>query len=63
MAIRHQLTLKLNSLRLSGILETLDVRAQQAITEQLSYVEFLQRHIEDEVECRTRSSWRCGCAT
>jgi hypothetical protein len=43
MEIRHQLPPKLKSLRLSGILETLDVRTQQAITEQLSYVEFLQR--------------------
>ena len=34
MEIRHQLTPKLKSLRLSGILETLDVRTQQAITEQ-----------------------------
>jgi DNA replication protein DnaC len=54
MEIRHQLTPKLKSLRLSGILETLDVRTQQAITEQLSYVEFLQRLIEDEVERRTQ---------
>ena len=52
MEIRHQLTPKLKSLRLSGILETLDVRTQQAITEQLSYVEFLQRLVEDEVERR-----------
>ena len=54
MEIRHLLTPKLKSLRLSGILETLDVRTQQAITEQLSYVEFLQRLIEDEVERRTQ---------
>lgn len=54
MEIRHQLTPKLKSLRLSGILETLDVRTQQAITEQLSYVEFLQRLVEDEVERRTQ---------
>jgi hypothetical protein len=54
MEIRHQLRPKLKSLRLSGILETLDVRTQQAITEQLSYVEFLQRLIEDEVERRTQ---------
>lgn len=48
----HQLTPKLKSLRLSGILETLEVRTQQAITEQLSYGDFLQRLIEDEVERR-----------
>jgi DNA replication protein DnaC len=48
----HQLTPKLKSLRLSGILETLELRTQQAITEQLSYGDFLQRLIEDEVERR-----------
>ena len=50
--LNHQLTPKLKSLRLSGILETLEVRTQQAITEQLSYGDFLQRLIEDEVERR-----------
>ena len=33
----------LNRVRLSGILATLDVRNQQAITEKLSHVEFLER--------------------
>jgi DNA replication protein DnaC len=36
------------------MLERLDVRTQHAITEQLSYIEFLQRLIEDEVERRTQ---------
>ena len=52
MSNAHQLTPKLKSLRLSGILETLEVRTQQAITEQLSYGDFLQRLVEDEVERR-----------
>jgi hypothetical protein len=34
MPSNHQLTPKLKSLRLSGILETLELRTQQAITEQ-----------------------------
>jgi len=54
MEMRHQLIPKLKSLRLSGILETLDVRTQQAVTEQLSYVDFLQRLVEDEVERRAQ---------
>ncbi len=52
MPSNHQLTPKLKSLRLSGILETLELRTQQAITEQLSYGDFLQRLVEDEVERR-----------
>ena len=43
---------KLKSLRLSGILETLELRNQQAIAEKCSYVEFLERLMEDEVERR-----------
>ena len=37
MQLNHQLVPKLKNLRLSGILATLDVRTQQAITEKLSY--------------------------
>ena len=48
----HQLTPYLKQLRLSGILETLDVRTQQAIAEQWSYLEFLTRLAQDEVERR-----------
>lgn len=47
-----QLLPKLKQLRLSGVLETLDVRNQQAIDENCTYVEFLQRLLEDEVERR-----------
>lgn len=49
-----QLLPRLKSLRLSGILETLEVRNKQAIDEKCSYVEFLQRLLEDEVERRSQ---------
>jgi DNA replication protein DnaC len=52
MDLQHQLTPRLKRLRLSGILETLEVRNQQAIAEKWSYVEFLTRLAEDEVERR-----------
>jgi len=47
-----QLEPKLKKLRLSGILETLKVRNKQAIDEKCTYIEFLQRLLEDEVERR-----------
>lgn len=52
MELMHQLTPYLKRLRLSGILETLDVRNQQAITDKWSYIEFLLRLMQDEVERR-----------
>jgi DNA replication protein DnaC len=52
MDIKSQLIPKLKALRLSGILETLEVRNRQAIDEKLSFVEFLERLLEDEVERR-----------
>jgi DNA replication protein DnaC len=48
----HQLAPHLRRLRLSGILDTLEVRTQQAITEHWSYVEFLARLVQDEAERR-----------
>jgi DNA replication protein DnaC len=50
----HQLTLHLKRLRLSGMLDTLEVRSQQAIREQWTYVEFLTRLVQDEVERRAQ---------
>lgn len=47
-----QLLPKLKTLRLSGMLETLDVRNREAIGEKCTYVEFLQRLMEDEIERR-----------
>ncbi len=52
----HQLEPHLRRLRLSGILETLPVRTQQAITEQWSYVEFLARLVQDEAERREQKA-------
>ena len=48
----HQLAPHLRRLRLSGILDTLEVRNRQAIGEQWSYLEFLARLIQDEAERR-----------
>jgi DNA replication protein DnaC len=48
----HQLEPHLRRLRLSGILDTLEVRTQQAIAEHWSYVEFLARLVQDEAERR-----------
>jgi DNA replication protein DnaC len=55
MELSHQLTPQLKQLRLSGILETLDVRNRQAIEGKWSYSEFLARLLEDEVERRTQN--------
>lgn len=52
MELSHQIIPGLKRLRLSGILETLDVRNDQAIDGRWSYIEFLARLVEDEVERR-----------
>lgn len=52
MEVKQHLVPKLKALRLSGILDTLDVRSHQAIDEQWSYGDFLERLLEDEVERR-----------
>jgi DNA replication protein DnaC len=52
MELTHQLIPYLKQLRLSGILDTLDVRNRQAIDGQWSFIEFLARLLEDEVERR-----------
>lgn len=49
-----QLIPHLKRLRLSGILDTLEVRQQQAIGEQWTYDEFLSRLLQDEVERRNQ---------
>lgn len=43
------LTRKLKHLRLSGIAEVLPVRNQQAVSGNLSYIEFMELLIEDEL--------------
>ncbi len=52
MELKQHLVPKLKHLRLSGILDTLDVRSQQAVAEHWTYAEFLERLLEDEVERR-----------
>lgn len=54
MELKAQLVPKLKLLRLSGILDTLEVRNQQAIADKLAYVEFLERLLEDEIERRAQ---------
>jgi DNA replication protein DnaC len=54
MELKHQLTPQLKQLRLSGILETLEARHRQALDAKWSYIEFLARLLEDEVERRAQ---------
>lgn len=54
MELKQHLLPKLRHLRLSGILDTFDVRSQQAQTEHWTYAEFLERLLEDEVERRAQ---------
>lgn len=54
MELNHQLTPKLKHLRLSGVLATLEARHRQALDGQWSYIEFLERLLEDEVERRAQ---------
>jgi DNA replication protein DnaC len=54
MELRQHLLPKLKALRLSGVLDTLDVRLQQALAEQWTYADFLERLLEDEVERRNQ---------
>lgn len=54
MELKSHLIPKLKALRLSGILDTLEVRTQQAIAEQWTYGDFLERLLEDEVERRAQ---------
>jgi DNA replication protein DnaC len=52
MELKHQLTPHLKQLRLSGVLESLEIRHRQAIDDKWSYIEFLERLLQDEVERR-----------
>ena len=54
MELMEQLTLKLKHLRLSGLREQLEARNRQAVAESWSYLEFLSRLLEDEVERRAQ---------
>ncbi len=52
MASTDDLVPVLKRLRLSGVLETLELRTQQASNDQLTHAEFLYRVLHDEVERR-----------
>jgi len=54
MELKHQLSIQLRQLRLSGVLETLEARNRQAIDDKWSFLEFLSRILEDEVERRAQ---------
>lgn len=52
----HILTTRLKTLRLSGLLESLDVRLEQARSSNMGYQEFLELIIQDEIERREANS-------
>jgi len=52
MGMRDDLTWLLKKLRLSGVLESLDVRVREATEDEVGHVEFLVRLLRDEVERR-----------
>lgn len=54
MELKPQLIYQLRGLRMSGVLETLEARERQAIDGQWSYLEFLSRLLEDEIERRAQ---------
>ncbi len=56
MTRRHQLETTLRTLKLSGMLDTLDARLLQAQAGQLGHVEFLQTLCEDEIARREASA-------
>lgn len=58
MELTHQLAPMLRMLRLSGLLESLEVRNRQAIEQKLSFVEFLVLLMQDELERRSQNKLR-----
>ncbi len=48
----HQITPRLRRLRLSGVLETLEMRHREAVAGQVGYLDFLGQLLLDEVERR-----------
>jgi DNA replication protein DnaC len=53
MAKQHQLENKMRMLKLSGMLETLNMRLDQAQKEGLAFTQFLEILLEDEIQQRT----------
>lgn len=54
MELTQHLEPRLKQLRLSGILQTLEARMQEAVAGQWSYQEFLERLLQDELERRSQ---------
>ena len=54
MSALHQLEGPLKQLRLSGMLDSLEGRCRQAVDGEWSYLEFLERLLQDEVERRAQ---------
>jgi DNA replication protein DnaC len=54
MELTHQVSAQLKRLRLSGVVETLEARQRQAIDGKWSYVDFLARLLQDELERRAQ---------
>lgn len=52
MHVREDLVPVLKKLRMSGVLQTLDLRVREAVEDSLSFEEFLYRLLTDEVERR-----------
>ncbi len=52
MGLTDELTPVLKKLRLSGVLQTIDLRTNEAVEGDLGYAEFLYRLLQDEVERR-----------
>ena len=52
MSATDDLVPMLKRLRMSGILQTLELRSEQAVEDKLTYIEFLYRLLSDEVERR-----------
>ncbi|KGG79807.1 ATPase AAA [Caloranaerobacter azorensis H53214] len=48
----------LRNLKLSGVIKTLEIRNEQAIKEKLSYIEFLELLIDDEISNRKENSYK-----
>ena len=52
MNIEHHIAQQLKTLRLGGLLETLDLRLKQALEEEFDHLAFLQLMLQDEIERR-----------
>ncbi len=57
MHVNDELIPILKTLRMSGVLDTLELRQKQAADDDLSHPEFLYRLLSDEVE-RRESFWK-----